>query len=156
MESNALGYPACIGNRWPHFTASITFELFKGTPTAPKGVFQKFFGPSDPAPHCASLFISFNFPPVNRANTYLYTDVRMRYGNRSLKLPLCAAPGRHLPGSPEFCTLEAFSKRAIELAPMDWESECQATSKAKLKTTKAADAVVATQQIVLAKVVKEI
>ncbi|KAF9517796.1 hypothetical protein BS47DRAFT_1371232 [Hydnum rufescens UP504] len=123
--------------RWPHFTASITFELFKGTPTAPKGVFQKFFGSSEPAPHY----------------------VRMRYGNRSLKLPLCAAPGRHLLGSPEFCTLEAFSKRATELAPIDWESECQATttSKAKLKITKAADAAVVTQQIVPAKVVvKEI
>lgn len=50
--------------------------------------------------------------------------VRMRYQNRNLTLPLCSEEGNHLPGSPEFCTLEAFQARVKELTPVDWEKEC--------------------------------
>lgn len=49
----------------------------------------------------------------------------MRYENRNLELPLCAKAGQHLPGSPEFCTLEAFQARVRELTPDDWEFECE-------------------------------
>ena len=55
------------------------------------------------------------------------TDVRMRYQNRTLALPICAAPGAHLKGNPEFCTLAAFASRVHELAPAseaEWEHEC--------------------------------
>jgi hypothetical protein len=67
----------------------------------------------------------------------------MRYQNRNLayvvsaavtppsdltsvrrRLPICAPEGKHLPGSPEFCTLEAFRERVQELTPTDWEVEC--------------------------------
>ena len=57
--------------------------------------------------------------------TYLdNADVRMRYQNKDLRLPLCADPGKHLPGHPEFCTLAAFRERVKELTPEDWEAEC--------------------------------
>lgn len=49
--------------------------------------------------------------------------VRARYQNRTLTLPLCQKVGDHLEGRPEFCTLEAFSRRVKELTP-DWEAEC--------------------------------
>lgn len=51
----------------------------------------------------------------------------MRYQNRSLPLPICAAPGAHLPGHPEYCTLSAFAARVRTLAPAseaDWGLEC--------------------------------
>jgi len=48
----------------------------------------------------------------------------MRYQNRSLELPFCAAQGNHLSGAPEFCTLEAFRARVRELTPADWDAEC--------------------------------
>jgi acid phosphatase len=48
----------------------------------------------------------------------------MRYQNRNLALPVCAEEGKHLPGSPEFCTLAAFRERVKELTPVDWEREC--------------------------------
>lgn len=48
----------------------------------------------------------------------------MRYQNRSLALPACAAPDAHLPGSPEFCTLAAFQEHVRSLTPDDWETEC--------------------------------
>ena len=51
-------------------------------------------------------------------------DVRMRYQNRNLTLPICAEEGKHLPGHPEFCTLAAFRDRVKELTPVDWEAEC--------------------------------
>ena len=38
-------------------------------------------------------------------------------------LPFCQRIGDHLNGRPEFCTLEAFSRRVKELTP-DWEVEC--------------------------------
>jgi acid phosphatase len=50
--------------------------------------------------------------------------IRMRYLNRNLRLPICAEEGKHLPGHPEFCTLEAFKARVKELTPDDWNAEC--------------------------------
>ena len=52
------------------------------------------------------------------------TDVRVRYQNQNMPLPMCAAPGKHLPGAPEFCTLAAFRERVKALTPTDWEREC--------------------------------
>jgi acid phosphatase len=61
----------------------------------------------------------------------LYNSVvRMRYQNRDLVLPICAAEGKHLPGAPEFCTLEAFSARVEELTPQNWDVECNPPSRA--------------------------
>ncbi|KAJ2919021.1 hypothetical protein MD484_g1449, partial [Candolleomyces efflorescens] len=51
-------------------------------------------------------------------------DVRMRYQNKNVDLPICAEEGKHLPGHPEFCTLEAFKARMKGLIPQDWDSEC--------------------------------
>ena len=48
----------------------------------------------------------------------------MRYNNRNLSLPLCAEDGAHLPGSPEFCTLDAFAARVRELTADDFDEEC--------------------------------
>lgn len=48
----------------------------------------------------------------------------MRYQNENMTLPICADEGKHLSGSPEFCTLTAFRERVKELTPLDWDSEC--------------------------------
>ncbi|ETW75848.1 hypothetical protein HETIRDRAFT_53924 [Heterobasidion irregulare TC 32-1] len=91
-------------DRWPAFTASITFELFR------KREIQE---PDAAAPAA---------PSQDRAH------VRARYQNRTLVLPLCADEGKHMAGAPEFCTLEAFVERVDELTPRDWEAECAAGS----------------------------
>ncbi|KAL5637962.1 hypothetical protein ACGC1H_002286 [Rhizoctonia solani] len=90
-----------FNERWPDFTASITFELFGE-------------GTAQPAP---STFAFSRKPAVKHF-------VRMRYQNRSLALPACASPGDHLPGSPEFCTLAAFQEHVRKLTPDNWEKEC--------------------------------
>ncbi|KAG1849386.1 hypothetical protein C8R48DRAFT_614153, partial [Suillus tomentosus] len=51
--------------------------------------------------------------------------VRMRYKNKNMVLPMCAEEGKHLPGSPEFCTLEAFQRRVEESTPRDWAEGCR-------------------------------
>lgn len=85
-------------NRWPKFTASVTFELF-----------------SKSAPSSFSL--------LSRKPAAKHF-VRMRYQNRNMALPACAAPGDHLPGSPEFCTLAAFQEHVRTMTPEDWKKEC--------------------------------
>ncbi|CAE6438193.1 unnamed protein product [Rhizoctonia solani] len=87
-------------NRWPKFTASVTFELF-----------------SKSAPSSSS------FSLLSRKPAAKYF-VRMRYQNRNMALPACAAPGDHLPGSPEFCTLAAFQEHIRTMTPEDWKKEC--------------------------------
>jgi acid phosphatase len=64
--------------------------------------------------------------PVSLFLPLLLAVVRARYQNRNLVLPMCAEDGKHLPGAPEFCTLEAFTERVRELVPRDWEAECAA------------------------------
>jgi acid phosphatase len=59
------------------------------------------------------------------------TDVRVRYQNRTMPLPVCAEEGKHLEGAPEFCTLEAFRERVEELTPVDWNAECSPRGKAE-------------------------
>ncbi|KAB5591231.1 hypothetical protein CTheo_5313 [Ceratobasidium theobromae] len=93
-----------FNNRWPDFAASITFELF--SESAPQPVQPTF-----------SLGIFAKKPISNHF-------VRMRYQNRNLALPACAAPNDHLPGFPEFCTLTAFREHVRKLTPDDWEKEC--------------------------------
>ncbi|KAJ7039799.1 histidine phosphatase superfamily [Mycena alexandri] len=95
--------------KWPAFTSSITFELFRRSqPVNQRSYLQAILSP----------FKS------NAAPEYF---VRMRYQNKNMPLPTCAAEGKHLAGSPEFCTLAAFRERVKELTPVDWDTECAPT-----------------------------
>ncbi|KAH7926267.1 phosphoglycerate mutase-like protein [Leucogyrophana mollusca] len=92
--------------KWPPFTSSVTFELFKKQDIpAQQTTLQTLLG---------TMWKS------HSSEHY----VRMRYKNRNMVLPVCAAEGKHLPGSPEFCTLSAFQQRVKELTPTNWVAEC--------------------------------
>lgn len=101
-----LGTLGVFDNRWPDFTAAVTFELFRETP--------------DSKPSGSFLTRLFSFAASSVGEKHY---VRARYQNRTLFLPLCQKVGDHLEGHPEFCTLEAFSRRAKELTP-NWEVDC--------------------------------
>ncbi|KAG1718245.1 phosphoglycerate mutase-like protein [Suillus paluster] len=91
-------------DKWPPFTSSVTFELFrKRIPPSQQTNLQRALS------------------SVWRRDEHY---VRMRYKNKNMVLPMCASEGKHLPGSPEFCTLDAFRKRVDELTPRDWVGEC--------------------------------
>ncbi|KAJ3543988.1 hypothetical protein NMY22_g2946 [Coprinellus aureogranulatus] len=96
--------------KWPAFTASVTFELFKA-PT-PHGVLE----------HSQAILARIK----GDASPTHY--IRMRSQNKSVALPLCAGEGKHLPGHPEFCTLQAFKDGMESLIPQDWDKECAVTS----------------------------
>ncbi|CCL99109.1 uncharacterized protein FIBRA_01123 [Fibroporia radiculosa] len=97
-------------NRWPAFSSAITFELFhKRSPLEMQpSIWQSVLAPFQ----------------RQRADPLHEHYVRMRYQNRNLPIPACAAEGKHLPGAPEFCTLAAFRERVLDLTPVDWETEC--------------------------------
>lgn len=97
-------------DQWPAFTASITFELFKKVPTDKETMCDASL----------SQTVLSNF----RAKPTPEHFVRMRYQNKNMVLPICASEGKHLPGSPEFCTLSAFRDRVKELTPVDFQAEC--------------------------------
>ncbi|KAK7043031.1 hypothetical protein VNI00_008769 [Paramarasmius palmivorus] len=92
--------------KWPAFTASITFELFKRT--------------ADPQSSSIMQTVMSPFRTMTKPEYF----VRMRYQNKNMVLPMCADEGKHLSGSPEFCTLTAFRERIKELTPVDWDAEC--------------------------------
>ncbi|KAI0746993.1 phosphoglycerate mutase-like protein [Daedaleopsis nitida] len=95
--------------KWPAFTAAVTFELFKKK--------------TDQAVQPPSTWQNVLSMLGNAQNTSEHY-VRVRYQNQNMALPLCAEEGKHLPGSPEFCTLAAFRERVKELTPTNWEGEC--------------------------------
>ena len=74
---------------------------------------------------CVTHLVSLHPPCVHK-----FADIRVRYQNKNMHLPLCAEEGKHLPGYPEFCTLKAFVDRVQELTPVDWEGECSPSGKA--------------------------
>ncbi|KAF7289915.1 Acid phosphatase [Mycena indigotica] len=98
-------------DKWPAFTASITFELFKKAP------------PEDDQ----SSYLQTILSPFKTTSALPEYFVRMRYQNKNMALPACAEEGKHLAGSPELCTLTAFRARVKELTPVDWERECGST-----------------------------
>jgi acid phosphatase len=71
----------CFDDKWPVFTAYVSFELFKKSSSAPQtgGI--------------TSWLSSFS-PPATQ-DYY----VRFRYNSKDIKLPACSAPGNHLEGS---------------------------------------------------------
>ncbi|KZO98470.1 phosphoglycerate mutase-like protein [Calocera viscosa TUFC12733] len=81
--------------RWPDFTSSIIFELFR------KEEDRKWFSQRKP-----QYFI------------------RARYQNRNLSLPACAAPDAHYPSHPELCTSQAFASLVSTMTPRNWRKQC--------------------------------
>src|ERR1700733_8141685 len=107
-------------------------ELFKDKTNRPSTI-TGFLGLSRPA-HCQH--ISF-YPLMYQCLTvspWHDADVRMRYQNRTLRLPFCANPKDHYPGAPEMCSLEAFNRRIAELTPKDWAAECRPTHSIKARS----------------------
>ncbi|KAF9459750.1 phosphoglycerate mutase-like protein [Collybia nuda] len=96
--------------KWPAFTASITFELFKKTDERNSPNFSQ------------AIISSIRNNPGEHF-------VRMRHQNKNMALPICAEEGKHLPGHPEFCTLAAFRDRVKDLTPVDWDGECAPAGK---------------------------
>ncbi|KAK6539905.1 hypothetical protein TWF694_008740 [Orbilia ellipsospora] len=101
--------------KWPPYTSSVAFELFSSsgekraaTSSTLTGWLQKFG------------FKSSGADPAMLKGWY----VRLRYNDTPVQVRYCKAPGRHLEGNPQFCTLEAFKEVVDKITPEDWKTEC--------------------------------
>jgi len=106
--------------------SSVTFELFKKGHSRQgsklQSLLSELWSAHSKEEHCtfSTRILSHLFPLV----VVSLLDVRMRYKNKSLILPMCAKEGDHLAGSPEFCALSVFQRRVKELTPSNWRAEC--------------------------------
>ena len=121
-------------NRWPAFTSYISFELFREKDAVLHN--QSFLwqtvlsklNRSSADSYCTPISLAILAAGVGRSCVPT-ADVRMRYQNKDISLPICAEDGKHLSGYPQFCTLAAFRDRVRELTPVDWEAECTVEGK---------------------------
>ncbi|KAJ5901608.1 hypothetical protein N7495_002136 [Penicillium taxi] len=132
---------------WPPFTSSIAIELFSqagrtsdaGTmleefsnpPVAPKkpSILSSLFHggssvPKEPAPSATARSSLSSFPEESR-QTLRKHYVRLRYNDRPVRIPGCAAKAEnHLAGDDTFCTLDAFKAIVDKFTPESWITEC--------------------------------
>ena len=136
----ALGAFDVKKDKWPGFTSSIAFELFRrknvSTSTAdarPSGAIW----PSKEKTWWYFLFsprTSVTPPARSPSNEWSESDsqkldeyyVRLRYNDKPVSVPFCKAAGRHLDGDASFCTLAAFKQAADSFTPRNWKAECAA------------------------------
>lgn len=137
----SLGAFDVTSDKWPNFTSSIAVEMFKARQTT--GATVATSSPSRPS-WWSAMFSSTRSSSGDTARAPL-TDmtssqksalegyyVRLRYNDRPLTLPFCAAkPERHLSTSEgdatngkQFCTLTAFKEATDTFTPRNWRSEC--------------------------------
>ncbi|PWY95342.1 histidine acid phosphatase [Aspergillus sclerotioniger CBS 115572] len=128
---------------WPPFTSSVAIELFSKAeqaqaqapaPTSeatPKnsGLFSFLTGSSPttnntPQPSETARVPLSSFPESSKQSLRTHY-VRIRYNDRPVRIPGCAAKAEnHLPGDESFCTLEAFKEIVDKFTPKNWRQEC--------------------------------
>ncbi|KAJ5712042.1 hypothetical protein N7488_006198 [Penicillium malachiteum] len=133
---------------WPPFTSSIAIELFSQAPTSRAdagtmleefsnppvaakkgGALSSLFGGSKSAPQLlapsATARASLDSFPDESREIMRKHYVRIRYNDRPVRIPGCAAkPENHLPGDETFCTLDAFKSIVDKFTPKSWTTEC--------------------------------
>ncbi|KAL2871822.1 putative acid phosphatase [Aspergillus lucknowensis] len=132
--------------KWPPFTSSVAVELFSqpesntdasaiASPTLTKqssGLFSFLSGSSfssspnkthrPPSPTARAPLASL---PASARDLLQNHYVRIRYNDRPVRIPGCAAkPQNHLPGDETFCTLDAFKEIVDKFTPQNWKYEC--------------------------------
>jgi acid phosphatase len=131
----ALGGFRVDTDKWPNFTSSIAFELFKAdeatttnssspSTNKPSTWFPSFFSLSTRSTPTTSRTPLTSLPPSQISlleNHY----VRIRYNDKPIALPFCKPSGKHLEGDETFCTLKAFKEAADLVTPGDWKRECR-------------------------------
>lgn len=103
--------------RWPDFTAYVSFELF--------GKAKDEDAKDGPA-H-SGLLSRLNLSSAKPADPKDYF-VRVRYNSKDMKVPACQPKGMHLEGSDgTVCTFEAFKNavKDVAISSEDWMKACK-------------------------------
>jgi acid phosphatase len=124
--------------KWPPFTSHIAFEMFKkrgslpaqtSTPLQPSPTWWSSIFGAAKTPSPASSGIArkpmSELTPAQRESLNEYY-VRIRYNDKIMSVPGCAAQGKHLDGDTTFCTLEAFKGIVDKYTPKNWKAACGA------------------------------
>ncbi|KAI6856553.1 hypothetical protein D0864_12392 [Hortaea werneckii] len=139
---SSLGAFDVASDKWPNYTSSIAFELFKRKPSASTSTTQQPAGTTGtiwPSKEKTWWYALFSSPkPTTTARTPLADlpsseqskldeyFVRLRYNDKPVTLPYCQQKReRHLDGDESFCTLAAFKEAADSITPKDWKTECK-------------------------------
>lgn len=142
-----LGSLDAFDGKWPPFTSSVAIELF--TKTEAESQSQSQTNDDASSPKKTSGFLSgllggssASTPSLTKPSTLSRTPlsvlpdsarklmqekhyVRVRYNDRPMRIPGCAAkPENHLPGNDTFCTLDAFKEMVDKFTPRNWTVEC--------------------------------
>ncbi|EAW07206.1 putative acid phosphatase [Aspergillus clavatus NRRL 1] len=127
-----LGSVGAFDDRWPPFTSSIAVELFsraadstaESTPSTQSGLLSSLLSSTTTTPTTTDRTPLADLPASSR-QTLQKHYVRIRYNDRPVRVPGCAAkPENHLPGDETFCTLAAFKEIVDKYTPRSWASEC--------------------------------
>lgn len=135
----ALGAFNVDTDKWPRFTSSIAFELFKrensSTSTPSNGSngatwpsrektwwYSLFSSPQASEPLSARTPLS-EWTPTQKQSLDDYY-VRLRYNDQPVTIPFCKPAGRHHKNDETFCTLAAFKEAADSVTPRNWKQEC--------------------------------
>ena len=130
----ALGGFEYEKSKWPNFTSSIAFELFKSkdassstsTSNSGKSWLSSIFSSSAKVDvETAAARTPLHSMPHTTKQKLEGHYVRLRYNDQPVALPFCKAPGRHLEGDETFCTLKAFKEAADLVTPKNWKDECK-------------------------------
>lgn len=136
-----LGSLDVFDGKWPPFTSSVAIELFtraeadqssdEASPKKTTGFLSGLLGSSSsPAPSLAKPSTLARTPLSDIPDTLRKPMqekhyVRVRYNDRPMRIPGCAAKfENHLPGNDMFCTLDAFKEMVDKFTPRNWMVEC--------------------------------
>lgn len=107
-DTTLAGLLASLGafdDKWPPFTSSIAFEMFRKKEAAQgQSMWAKLTGLGKP-----------------KDDDYY---VRLRYNEAPVVVKGCRKPGNHLEGDESFCTFAAFKEIIAKTRPKDWQKEC--------------------------------
>lgn len=116
------------GESWPPYTSHIALELFRERDQGfVSSLWARIVGKT-PSP--AGLTKA--TPPRTPLRLWSANDrsaldgffVRVRYNDRVMRVPGCAADGRHREGDTSMCTLAAFKEVVDGFTPKNWKKEC--------------------------------
>lgn len=133
----SLGAYDVARDKWPPYTSSIAFELFRRRDDDQQSLSRTAQQASSNSSWWSSLFGSSSAAvlgsprkpllEMSQAETETLDSyfVRLRYNDQPLVLPACRPAGRHFENDEGLCTLAAFKEAADSFTPGDWKAECK-------------------------------
>ncbi|GAM87440.1 hypothetical protein ANO11243_054640 [Dothideomycetidae sp. 11243] len=125
-EYRRLGIGALVGDITARMTTPSTPSALPSSSSSTSSLWSRIFGPPSATltPPTNSRTPLNSLPASDRAALDGFY-VRIRFNDRVVSVPGCAAAGAHHPnGDASLCTLAAFKGIVDKFTPHDWKAEC--------------------------------